>query len=274
LFGLGVPTQLQIPGEARGLVPDPAWKQQRFGEPWYLGNTYHFGIGQGDLLVSPVQVAQMMQAVANEGRLCQLSVLSHQPERCKDLGVSRENLTLVKQGLLDACSPSGTAYPFFAHNAARRTGVSVEQDLHNGAIACKTGTAEFGGADSRGYRKTHGWFVMAVGIDRQQLGATPVATSSAQPSPASSALPLAGSAPQDLNELRTRWIEQVQEHGFPNEVVIAVLVESDDTKPFKEGSSDAAPVAQSIVNWMLDQASTPLPSLTTQNATDDVILAE
>ena len=60
LMNLGKPTQIGLPGEQAGLVPDPAWKQQHFGENWYLGNTYHMGIGQGDVLVTPIQLQMVM----------------------------------------------------------------------------------------------------------------------------------------------------------------------------------------------------------------------
>lgn len=270
LLGLGRPTEIQIPAETSGLVPDPAWKQQRFGEPWYLGNTYHFGIGQGDLLVSPVQVAQMMQAVANDGELCQLSVISHQPERCKELGLSPDTLTLVKQGLLDACSSGGTAFPFFPYNTERRTGESVAKDLQNGAAACKTGTAEFGGVvDSQGHRKTHGWFVTTFGVNRDQLlGATPSAQVQTATTPSDNT-PTATTDPQDLALLRQKWVEEVRRGSFPSQLVIAVLVESDENKIYKEGSADAAPIAKAILDWMLGKqlnVTAPLPPNTTVEA--------
>ena len=76
-----------------------------------------------------------------------------------------ENLELVVQGMLDACSPGGTGYPFFAHNAAvRDTTLSPYDQVHTGAVACKTGTSEFGAADPRGYRNTHAWFAMFFSV--------------------------------------------------------------------------------------------------------------
>lgn len=69
LFGFGAPTGIDLPGEASGLVPTPAWKQAVRGERWYIGDTYHLAIGQGDLLVTPLQIARMTAAVANGGRL-------------------------------------------------------------------------------------------------------------------------------------------------------------------------------------------------------------
>jgi len=71
LFGLGVPLALDVPGEAAGFVPTPAWKETAKQEPWYIGDTYHFAIGQGDILVTPLQVAAYTSVFANGSQLYQ-----------------------------------------------------------------------------------------------------------------------------------------------------------------------------------------------------------
>ncbi|NIM16892.1 MAG: penicillin-binding protein 2, partial [Candidatus Aminicenantes bacterium] len=53
-----------------GLVPDPEWKERVLGERWFLGNTYHFAIGQADLLTTPLQINMMTAVIANNGKLC------------------------------------------------------------------------------------------------------------------------------------------------------------------------------------------------------------
>lgn len=65
--GLGAPLGVGLPSEAAGLVPDPAWKLRTTGEPWYIGDTYHLAIGQGDVLVTPLQVANYTAIIANGG---------------------------------------------------------------------------------------------------------------------------------------------------------------------------------------------------------------
>lgn len=159
IFGFGEYANLEIGPESRGLIPDPEWKEQVIGEKWYLGNTYHMGIGQGDVLASPLQVNGMIQAVANEGVWCQPRLVADSPIDCRGLGIQSENLNLVISGMVDACSTGGTAFPFFERNLVSEGAESSADAIDQGAVACKTGTAEFGAADEDGYRPTHGWFV-------------------------------------------------------------------------------------------------------------------
>jgi penicillin-binding protein 2 len=65
-FGFGMKTGIDIPGESTGLVPSPAWKQSR-GEPWYPGETVVTGIGQGPILVTPLQLASAVGSIATRG---------------------------------------------------------------------------------------------------------------------------------------------------------------------------------------------------------------
>lgn len=68
LFGLGSQTGVDLPGEKDGFLPSKEWKKKN-GERWYIGNTYHFAIGQGDILVTPLQVANYTATFANKGSL-------------------------------------------------------------------------------------------------------------------------------------------------------------------------------------------------------------
>lgn len=196
LLGLGKVTGLGFPGEQTGLVPDPIWKQRYFGEPWYLGNTYHMGIGQGDVLVTPLQLQMVMSTVATRGQLCQPQIEQGLNPRCQELSLQADSLNTVKEGLRQACMDGGTAYPFFP--------VGYE-------VICKTGTAEYGAANEQGFRRTHGWFTAALSHQ-----------------PRSENIPI---------------------EEFDPELVITVLVESDDGALYKEGSREAAPVALEIAQW-------------------------
>ncbi len=66
-FGLGSPTHIDLPGEKTGLVPDPDWKKRVRDEPWYPGETISVSIGQGPLLVTPLQIAVLTSQIANRG---------------------------------------------------------------------------------------------------------------------------------------------------------------------------------------------------------------
>ncbi|MBP7875579.1 hypothetical protein KA012_01110 [Candidatus Woesebacteria bacterium] len=253
-LGFGRPVGLGLRSEQAGLVPDPRWKETSRGEQWYLGNTYHFGIGQGDLLVTPVQVAQMMQAISNGGEKCSLHLDQNSRRNCENIGLDVVDLELVLQGMLDACSEGGTAYPFFPWNVRHASQAKTATErMTKGEVACKTGTAEFGGTDEKGYKSTHGWFAMTVGVKdliAAQLANT--ATVSAELEPqlvASGSSVKIRSLPMYLEH--DRWLDQISRvKSFPDKVSIVVLVESDEKQPYREGSRDAAPVAKEILDWM------------------------
>lgn len=69
LFGFGSQTGIDLPGEASGFLPTPAWKEETYSQPWYVGDTYNTSIGQGDFLVTPLQIAQSTSTFANGGSI-------------------------------------------------------------------------------------------------------------------------------------------------------------------------------------------------------------
>ncbi len=151
-FGLGEKTGIELAGEVSGFVPDRLWKERKMGEKWFLGNTYHLAIGQGDLLVTPAQVARMTLAAVS-GRLCQLSVLRDKEIACSDLGLSSEDISLVREGMRQACSTGGTAFPFFDFEPW---------------ILCKTGTAQHSGQKEE-EDKPHAWITVAYPGENPEL---------------------------------------------------------------------------------------------------------
>ncbi|MEK7161070.1 MAG: penicillin-binding protein 2, partial [Patescibacteria group bacterium] len=115
-FNLGKTWGLDLPGEKGGIVADPEWKAEFFkNDPilskWYLGDTYHIGIGQGDMLVTPLQVAQWTALIANNGvgmrpRLLNKVTDQHgkvlfqsKPEVLINKFAREEYLTVVKRGM-------------------------------------------------------------------------------------------------------------------------------------------------------------------------------
>ena len=145
-FGLSRLTGVDLPGEVPGLVPTIAWKRETKGESWFLGNTYHYAIGQGDLAITPLAINAATAALIR-GEYCPPRIVGGQ--ECADLGIKPENLKTVLDGMKAACSSGGTANVFFDWG-----------EQHGSQVACKTGTAQTGVND-----KSHAWFSIIAPID-------------------------------------------------------------------------------------------------------------
>ena len=153
-FGLGGPTGVDLPGESEGIVPDPAWKEQQVGEVWTIGDTYNFGIGQGYLTTTPLQMVLVSAAIANGGSVLRPHVIKEM--RGSDGGVSQPSLSPVRGNLNVDLRNLNTMREAMrqavADGTARTAGTaSVE-------VAGKTGTAEFGPQRPDGSYLEHGWF--------------------------------------------------------------------------------------------------------------------
>lgn len=140
-MGVGRKTGIDLPGEAEGLLPDPLWRERTIGERWFLGNTYHMSIGQGDLLMTPLQINRIT-AAAISGEKCKPRLFGRDGD-CEELGIPENNRRVIVQGMRMACMQGGTAYPLF--------------DL-NGRVVCKTGTAQHGGEE----HKSHAWISVVI----------------------------------------------------------------------------------------------------------------
>jgi len=114
-FGLGSVSGVDLPNEAPGLIPDPAWKERLFKTPWYPGETISVAIGQGQVLATPLQMARMMAVIANGGRLVQPHIarlvsgkpVAYEPPR--SLGLKPSTLEAVRRGLFMAVNAGGSA---------------------------------------------------------------------------------------------------------------------------------------------------------------------
>ena len=159
-FGLGEKSGIDLVGEAKGLVPSEEWKKKVKGESWYQGDTYHISIGQGDLLVTPLQVLNFTAAVANGGTLIRPHFISEiRDSEGKlinkiDQEIIRKNLAapanirIVQEGMRQAVT-SGTAQIFKSLPVV---------------VAAKTGTAQF---DNNS--KTHTWITAYAPYDNPEL---------------------------------------------------------------------------------------------------------
>ena len=112
LFGLGAPTGIDIPGEKEGLVPDAAWSLKTRHQPWYAGETVSVAIGQGPMLLTPLQMAEMTAVVANGGYRVTPHIVENLPYPVpRSAGLDPRALAIVRQGLWGVVNdPSGTAY--------------------------------------------------------------------------------------------------------------------------------------------------------------------
>jgi penicillin-binding protein 2 len=179
--GIGKPLGIELAGEAGGLMPDAAWKQAHFtseadliarNNDWYLGDTYHVAIGQGYLLVTPLQVNAWTNAVANGGNLCKPTIARIgssriQRDNCRSLNVPKSSLDSIAEGMEAACSTGGTGWPLFNFSLMKADptatdGASVKTAV---PVACKTGTAEFGDPKNR----THAWFTAFAPLPEEDI---------------------------------------------------------------------------------------------------------
>lgn len=100
-FALGRKTGIDFPGETDGFLPSPEWKEKTAKRAWLLGDTYNVSIGQGDLLVTPIQLLSYIGAVANGGKIYQ-PVLNKENSRgtvSGDLSSLTKEIREVQQGM-------------------------------------------------------------------------------------------------------------------------------------------------------------------------------
>ncbi len=162
LFGFGKKTGIELPGERVGLVPTPEWKKKTLKEPWYEGETIPVAIGQGYLLVTPLQQVRAYSAIAMRGRLPYLHILKDTPQRFVFLPIDRKYFDIVVNDLVGVVSERhGTG------GWARVRGVDV---------AGKTGTAQVvKQQDERNkkyikyWHRDHGWFVAVAPAEHPQI---------------------------------------------------------------------------------------------------------
>lgn len=120
-FGLGELTHIDLVGEKTGFLPTAS-------SNWRLGDTYNVTIGQGELLLTPLQLLNYITAIANNGKIFQPRIAQPGAELLKDLSDFKDIFSEVEKGMLDAVrQPYGTAY--------------LLNDLPF-AVAAKTGTAQ------------------------------------------------------------------------------------------------------------------------------------
>jgi penicillin-binding protein 2 len=179
-FGLGQPTRIRLPGEAVGHVPDQQWKRLVKQERWTTGDTYNMSIGQGDVLVTPLQILNATTAVANQGTIYEPQLIyqiqdaegnvvqSFEPRELRHVSVAPEHLAVVAEGMRGAAAwDDGTARLVFEGSPVH--------------VAGKTGTAEYCPSyqredgtwdcklDEDGNQLTHAWFSAFAPYEKPEI---------------------------------------------------------------------------------------------------------
>ena len=160
LFGFGADSGIDLPGENQGLVPGAQWKQQVKKENWYTGDTYHVAIGQGDLLVTPLQLAVAEAAILNGGKVMRPHVVDKiidsdknvisaiEPKILWQNFIDQVNLDVIKKAMRQTVT-EGTAW--------------ILNDLPV-AVGAKTGTAQVAGDNN-----PNAWGVVFAPYDNPQM---------------------------------------------------------------------------------------------------------
>jgi penicillin-binding protein 2 len=139
-------TQIDLPFEEKGNIPDRIQRKLTRNEGWYKGDTANFAIGQGEVLVTPLQTARLIAAIANAGALCRPQVVKYieneQINKIKFIGqlpFNKSDLDFLKRALRNV--------------VASETGTANILEIDNLKVAGKTGTAQAGKG------KSHAWLV-------------------------------------------------------------------------------------------------------------------
>jgi len=162
-FNLGQRTGIDLPGERSGFLPSAEWKKETKGESWYIGDTYNLSIGQGDLLVTPLQAAVWTATVANGGKIVvphlvrqiedtkTKEIIKIEPQIINENFVSAQNINIAKQGMKQ-CVTDGSC--------------KILQSIGT-TSGGKTGTAQWSAT-----KDNHAWFTSFAPYNTPQIVVT------------------------------------------------------------------------------------------------------
>lgn len=156
-YGLGKPVRIELDGAKSGLVPSSEWKRKAMKQKWYLGETLNTAIGQGYLSVTPLQMAQLVAAVVNGGKLYRPHIMKGADIVIeKEINIKQETVDFIKKALVGVVNEGGG------------TGGRARSDIVT--IGGKTGTAQvIGGKKASGEYEDHAWFVAFAPEDNPEI---------------------------------------------------------------------------------------------------------
>lgn len=173
-LGLGQFSNIEIPGEKVGLIPNPMWKEKVVGEKWSPGETVIMGIGQGYILINPLQLALLYSAVSTGGRVPHPFIVKEvrnyknkilykrKPEILREVDIKKEYRDLIMRGLYEVVNVKG--------GTGRRARSKIIE------IAGKTGTAQVVALNKNdnnkevpAHLKDHAWFVGIAPYEKPEI---------------------------------------------------------------------------------------------------------
>ena len=155
-FGIGKETGLGLVKERPGLMPNTEWKREKRKSPWYLGDTFISSIGQGAVTTTPIQMAQVMASVANEGKIYQPTLIKGDYSPIATVELKPDTVRRIRAALHDV--------------VAGGTGKNAMSSLV--PVGGKTGTVQVVGKSSglTGEKyMDHAWFVAFAPTDRPEI---------------------------------------------------------------------------------------------------------
>ena len=181
-FGFGRNLALDIPEASSGLLPTPEWKRNVKNQPWYPGDSVNLGIGQGDLLATPLQMATVAATIANRGRVVRPKMLltsdasidemNGVDQPLKILGLSEGDWEAMVDSMEDVVHRggkgfrgNGTAWAYIGqkigYRMAGKSGTAQVVEINQGEVYDEEKLSEF--------RRKHAWFIAFAPVDNPTI---------------------------------------------------------------------------------------------------------
>ena len=175
-FGLGEKTELDIPGEKKGILPTKQWFEESFDKPWPPTRVISAGIGQGDNAYTPLQIAHAMAILASDGKVFKPHLVKErihtESGRIEKIGASllrqlpfqKSNFDYVKKSMEGVLKPGGTAWRIGAgltYRMGGKTGTAQVVSIAQGAVYNASALAE--------RNRDHSWFVAFAPVEKPRI---------------------------------------------------------------------------------------------------------